>query len=252
LGKAADILIVEDDVSLSDIAKDFLEDNGFSVLSCTTGRAAIELAKTTTFKLIMLDINLPDLMGFDVCSVIRKTSKVPIIFLSARITDADKIRGLELGADDYVTKPYSLDELVSRVRAQIRRKYDYDNDASSAKLSAAESGGQDGSVAEASREHEKIRFGDVELDLSTRKVRVAGTEKELTAKEFDLLTYLSKNRNKSISNEALFNAVWGHDTYFDINTLSVHIRRLREKVEQDPADPKFIKTVRSCGYRFEV
>jgi DNA-binding response OmpR family regulator len=253
LEKEADILIVEDDVNLAEITKDFLEANGYRVLSCTTGGAAIDLAKATTFKLIVLDINLPDLMGFHVCSIIRRASKVPIIFTSARITEADKVRGLELGADDYVTKPYSLNELLARIRVLMRRTYDYDADADTAvKPKTVEAVGQERSAADGSRAHKTFLLGPVEIDLTDRKVRVAGTEKELTDKEFDLLAYLNKNRNKSISNETLVNEVWGYDSSFDINTLSIHIRKLREQVEEDASDPKFIKTVRSFGYRFEV
>jgi len=243
---AADILIVEDDKSLLEVTSDYLIDQGFSVKACTTGSAAIELLKTTVCKLIVLDINLPDLIGFDVCRIIRKTSKVPIIFLSARISDMDKVTGLDLGADDYISKPYSLNELLSRIKAQIRRTYDY---------AVADKVTSDTDIPA----HDNVKplnnnfcFGNVEVNLISRQVFVNGTVKELPAKEFDLLAYLIKNRNKSIPKETLFNQIWGFDSIGEISTLSVHIRRLREKIEKDPSNPEFIKTIWSVGFRFEV
>ena len=236
----ADILIVDDDMSLAEVTRDFLEDNGFAVKICSTGATAIELIKSSDFKLIILDINLPDLIGFDICSIIRKTSRVPVIFLSARVSDTDKITGLDLGADDYISKPYSLNELLSRIKAQIRRKYEYDTDCN-------ENGSQ-----KSNDRNELFTSDGIEVDFTARRVLVSGVEKDLTAKEFDLLAYLVKNRNKSISKETLFNEVWGFDCIGEINTLSVHIRRLREKIEKDPSNPGYIKTVWSFGFRFEV
>ena len=236
----ADILIVDDDTSLLEVTKDFLDDNGYSVKTCSTGAAAVELVKNLDFKVIILDINLPDLIGFDICSIIRKTSRVPVIFLSARISDTDKITGLDLGADDYISKPYSLNELLSRIKAQIRRKYEYDSDLT------------DNARNKNNDENNVFSSDGIEVDFAARRVFVSGEEKELTAKEFDLLAYLVKNRNKSISKEKLFNEVWGFDCMGEINTLSVHIRRLREKIEKDPSNPEHIKTVWSFGFRFEV
>ena len=237
--EAADILIVEDDRSLLEVTCDYLGDHGYIVKSCTSGCAALDLLKTTTFKLVVLDINLPDLLGFDVCRIIRKTSKVPIIFLSARISDMDKVTGLDLGADDYISKPYSLNELLSRIKAQIRRNYDY---AAQEKVTSDNSEATDSNFC----------FGDVEVNLLARKVFVQGIEKEFPAKEFDLLAYLIKHRNKSIPKETLYNDIWGFDSMGEINTLSVHIRRIREKIEKDPSNPEFIKTIWSVGFRFEV
>lgn len=227
-----DVLIVEDDESLLLVTQDFLEDNGLRVKTCSSGSSALGLIKKIDFKLILLDINLPDLIGFDVCSIIRKTSKVPIIFLSARISDTDKITGLEIGADDYISKPYSLNELLHRIRAQIRRKYDYDS--------------------EPYENLDVFSFGQVNVNFSARKVLIKGMEKDFPAKEFELLAYLIKNKNKPISKEVLYNEIWGFDSLGEINTLSVHIRRLREKIEEDPSSPKFIKTIWSFGFRFEV
>lgn len=239
-----DILIVEDDMSLQEVTRDFLQDNGYSVHTCSSGSAALEIIKTTRLKLIVLDINLPDIIGFDICRIIRKTSNVPIIFLSARISDTDKITGLDLGADDYMSKPYSLHELLSRIKAQIRRKYDYD--AGQSENSQADE------LLSGKNEQDLFCFGNVEVNLSARKVIVGGEEKELTAKEYDLLAYLIKNKNKSIGKEKLFNEIWGFDSIGEINTLSVHIRRLREKIEKDPSNPEYIKTIWSVGFRFEV
>lgn len=237
--EAADILIVEDDRSLLEVTCDYLRDQGYFVTSCTSGSAAIELLKTVTFKLVVLDINLPDLLGFDVCRIIRKTSKVPIIFLSARISDMDKVTGLDLGADDYISKPYSLNELLSRIKAQIRRTYDY---ATEGKALGDNNEAVDSNFC----------FGNVEVNFIARKVFIDGVEKEFPAKEFDLLAYLIKHRNKSIPKETLFNNIWGFDSTGEINTLSVHIRRIREKIEKDPSNPEFIKTIWSVGFRFEV
>lgn len=236
----ADILIVEDDTSLAEVTGDFLTDNGFSIKKCSSGSKALELLKQCSFRLIILDINLPDLIGFDVCSLIRRTSNVPIIFLSARISDTDKITGLDLGADDYISKPYSLNELLSRVKAQMRRTYDYNSENKFSK------------EGQATQDEDSFTFGNVVVNFTSRKVLISGVEKDFPAKEFDLLAYLIRNRNKSISKETLFNAVWGYDSIGEISTLSVHIRRLREKIEEDPSNPIFIKTIWSVGFRFEV
>lgn len=229
-----DILIVEDDISLFEVTRDFLEDNGFNVRHCASAAAALECVRNSSFSLIILDINLPDLLGFDVCSQIRKSSNVPIIFLSARICDNDKLKGFEVGADDYISKPYSLNELLLKIKAHIRRRYEYD------------------SIKNNSNSLDTFRFDNIEVDFTARKLFVDGQEKELPAKEFELLSYLIHNRNKSIQKERLFNEIWGFDSMGEISTLSVHIRRLREKIEKNPSDPKLIKTVWSYGYRFEV
>jgi len=227
-----DVLIVEDDESLLLVTRDFLEDNGLKVKICSTGSSALGLIKEIDFKLVVLDINLPDIIGFEVCNIIRKTSKVPIIFISARISDKDKVSGLEIGADDYISKPYSLKELLYRIKAQIRRKYDYDS--------------------KVDENLDIFSFGQVIVNFSSRKIFIKGIEKDFPAKEFELLTYLIKNKNKPISKETIYNKIWGFDSLGEINTLSVHIRRLREKIEKDPSNPEFIKTIWAFGFRFEV
>lgn len=229
---STDILIVEDDICLMEVTRDYLIDCGFTVNTCASGSAALELLKTETFKLIILDINLPDLIGFDICCIIRKTSKVPIIILSARISDMDKVTGLDVGADDYISKPYSLNELHSRIKAQLRRTYDY--------------------AIEEKDKSDRFSFEDVEVDFTARTVYIKGAEVYFPAKEYDLLTYLITNRNKLIPKETLYNMIWGFDSMGEINTLSVHIRRIREKIEKDPSNPKFLKTIWSVGFRFEV
>lgn len=253
-----DILLVEDDLSLQLVTRDFLEDNGYSVEICGTGSGALELINQNEYKLIVLDINLPDLIGFDICGIIRRTSNVPIIFLSARISDMDKIRGLDIGGDDYIMKPYSLNELLYRIKAQIRRKYDYDsthmaNETKASDITASINGGSNlTDMNSLSKDGDIFRFGRLVVDFQARRVSVGGEEKLLPPKEFDLLAYLIKNKNKSISKEILFDMIWGYDSIGEINTLSVHIRRLREKIEEDPSSPKYIKTIWGIGFRFEV
>lgn len=228
-----DVLMIEDDVSLAEVTRDFLEDQGLKVALAQSGSMALEWLAHHSCKLIVLDINLPDLIGFELCSIIRETSKVPILFLSARISDRDKITGLELGGDDYISKPYSLHELLSRIKAHIRRKYDYDT------------------VAPNENREEPVRIDRLEVYLSARRIFVSGVEKELPAKEFDLLACLLNHRNKTVAKETLINEVWGADYQGELTTLSVHIRRLREKIEKDPSNPGLIKTVWSVGFRFE-
>ncbi len=240
-----DILIVEDDVCLLEVTRDFLEDNGFTVRTCSTGSSALNSIKEFNLKLIILDINLPDLIGFDICRIIRKTSKVPIIFLSARISDTDKITGLDFGADDYIAKPFSLNELLSRIKAQIRRKYDYD-------FHNGHADGSSNNNLDDKKNDEYFAFADIKVNFIARKVVISGVEKDFTAKEFDVLEYLIKNRNKAIPKETLFNEIWGFDSIGELSTLSVHIHRLREKIEKDPSNPQFIKTIWSVGFKFEV
>lgn len=228
----ADILIVEDDKCLLEVTSDYLVDHGYTVDTCNSGSTALILLKTNTYKLIVLDINLPDLIGFDLCRIIRKTSKVPIIFLSARISDTDKVTGLDLGADDYISKPYSLSELLSRINAQLRRTYEY--------------------AKEEKEMSDLFLFDNMEVDFTARTVKIEDALVYFPAKEFDLLAYLIQNRNKTIPKDTLYNKIWGFDSIGEINTLSVHIRRIREKIEKDPSAPKFLKTVWSIGFRFEV
>ncbi len=223
-----DILIVDDDNDLGMITKDTLEDHGYSVELCgSTEEACDELAENK-FRLIILDINLPKETGFSFCKEIRKNSTIPIIFISARTSDTDKITGLDIGGDDYIPKPYSLQELLSRVNANLRRAYGF-------------SGGQ-----------QNIVFDDVEIDLTSRSVKKDGQLVKLSIKEFDLLKYLIEHKNMVLRKETIFSEVWGMFNEIEISTLAVHIRWLREKLEGNPAKPKYIKTVWGVGYIFEV
>lgn len=222
-----DILIIDDDKDLGMITSDVLEDHGYSVEISGSIEEAYEALQRTQFKLIILDINLPDGTGFEFCREIRRESIIPIIFISARTSDSDKITGLDLGGDDYLPKPYSLEELLSRVNANIRRTYGFGKE-------------------------EKVKFNNIEIDLTSRIVKKQGEVLKLSIKEFDLLKYLIKNKNIALKKETIFSEVWGMFNEIEISTLSVHIRWLREKLEDNPSKPKYIKTIWGVGYIFEA
>ncbi|MGL5642926.1 MAG: response regulator transcription factor [Paraclostridium sp.] len=222
-----DILIIDDDKDLGMITSDVLEDHGYVIELSGSIEEAYESLQRTQFKLIILDINLPDGTGFEFCKEIRKESIIPIIFISARTSDSDKITGLDLGGDDYLPKPYSLEELLSRVNANLRRTYGFTKE-------------------------EKISFDNIDIDLTSRIVKKGGKVIKLSLKEFDLLKYLIKHKNTSLKKETIFSEVWGMFNEIEISTLAVHIRWLREKLENNPAKPKYIKTLWGVGYIFEV
>lgn len=223
------VLVVEDEPALVDSISYALEVEGFEVVSATTGRDALAQARRTNPSLILLDVMLPESSGLDVCREIRSESDVPIIMLTARDSEADKVAGLELGADDYVTKPFSTRELMARVRAHIRRST------------------RSGTFADA---NEVLRGGSIELDLDAHEVRVSGEEVPLRPKEFDLLESLMRRKNRLATRENLIDDVWGPSYFGDTKTLDVHIKRLREKLEPEPSSPKNIVTVRGLGYKF--
>lgn len=223
------VLVVEDEPALVDSISYALEVEGFEVVSATTGRDALVQARRTNPSLILLDVMLPESSGLDVCREIRSESDVPIIMLTARDSEADKVAGLELGADDYVTKPFSTRELMARVRAHIRRST------------------RAGTFAAA---NEVLRGGPIELDLDAHEVRVSGEEVSLRPKEFDLLESLMRRKNRLATRENLIDDVWGPSYFGDTKTLDVHIKRLREKLEPEPSSPKNIVTVRGLGYKF--
>lgn len=225
--KMVDILIIDDDIDLAMIAKDALEDNGYTVEIAYSISQAYECIDVNKFRLIILDINLPDETGFDFCKEIRKESFIPIIFISARTSENDKVMALDLGGDDYIPKPYSLRELISRVNANIRRTYGF-------------------------KEQQVFKFGDIQLDLERRIVKKAGQVVNLSIKEFELLKYLIEKKNTTLKKEQIFSEIWGVFNESEISTLSVHIRWLREKLEDNPSKPKYIKTVWGVGYRLEV
>ena len=223
------VLVVEDEPSLLDSIGYALEVEGFEVVAATTGREAVARARSSNPSLVLLDVMLPESSGLDVCRQIRSESDVPIIMLTARDSEADKVAGLELGADDYVTKPFSMRELIARVRAHIRRST------------------RSGTFAET---NEVLRGAEVELDLDAHEARVRDEQVELRPKEFDLLEALMRRKNRLATRENLIDEVWGPSYFGDTKTLDVHIKRLREKLEEQPSSPKVIVTVRGLGYKF--
>lgn len=220
------VLIVDDDKDLSNIIMDLLESYGYESQWAGDSEEAFEILTHTKFHLIILDINLPTDSGFEVCKELRKVSKVPVIFASARTSEDDKITGLDIGGDDYIAKPYSLKELLARVKALLRRTY--------------------GDTIE----KKEIIFGNVIVNPELRRVIKNGEEIKLALKEFDLLMYMLTHQNESLKKETILHEVWGAFSEAENATVSVHIRWLREKLEDNPAKPQFIKTVWGIGYQF--
>lgn len=224
------VLIIEDEKSISDIIKFNLVKEGFEVETAFDGQEGLYKAEQTNPDLILLDVMLPLLDGFQVCKKIRETSMVPILMLTAKEEEVDKVLGLELGADDYITKPFGMRELVARIKANIRRTDALDH---------------------SKTEPEDIQgFGNLEIDMNRYEVRKNGIPLELTLREFELLKYLAEKENKVFSREQLLEEVWGYEYYGDIRTVDVTVRRLREKLEDDSSDPKYILTKRGIGYYF--
>lgn len=223
------VLIVEDERPIVEILKFNLKREGYEVLEALDGRTGLELAKAQDPDLILLDVMLPEMNGFEVCAALRDHgSAVPIIMLTAREEESDKVFGLEAGADDYITKPFSMRELMARVKANIRRR----------SLDAGLRGPSE----------KLLRQGELEVDLSAVTVRKNGVTIEVTQKEFDLLTCLLTNPGKVYSREELMEKVWNYDYYGDMRTVDVTVRRLREKIEDDPGTPRYIRTKRGAGY----
>jgi DNA-binding response OmpR family regulator len=222
------ILIVEDEATVRDTLALNLRAEGFEVLSAGDGVNGLRLAREQAPDLVVLDLMLPELDGLSVCRMLRRDSQVPIIMLTARGTEMDKITGLETGADDYVVKPFSLGELLARVRANLRR-----------------------ATTETRATASRLQSGDLTLDLLGRRATLGGAEIKLTHREFDLLAELMRNQGAVLSRDLLLTRVWGYDYVGDSHTVDVHIRWLREKIELDPSDPKRLSTVRGVGYRFE-
>jgi two-component system response regulator RegX3 len=226
------ILIVEDESSFSEAISFLLGKEGFETDVAENGRAALELFKASAYDLVLLDLMIPEVSGIEVCRAIRTTSMVPIIMLTAKDSEVDKVVGLELGADDYVTKPYSSRELVARIKAVLRRGTTESMDADS--NSAIQ-------VA-----------GNIRMDVERHQVTVNGTLINLPLKEFELLEFLMRNAGRVLTRGQLIDRVWGGDYYGDTKTLDVHIKRLRSKIEEDPANPQLIQTIRGLGYKFEA
>lgn len=223
------ILLVEDDPTLSETLSYNLEREGYTILLANDGVTGLEYARREQPDLVLLDIMLPRLDGFSVCRILRKESDVPILMLTARQDEVDRIAGLELGADDYVAKPFSLGELLARVRAILRR-----------------------TDRRTIGDREVLDAGALKIDTGSRRVWRGNGELNLSQKEFDLLTCLVRNRGMALSRDVLLERVWGYDFLGDSRTVDVHIRWLREKVEPEPGRPVYIQTVRGVGYRFET
>ncbi len=224
----ATILLIEDEATVRETLAMNLRAEGYEVLTAADGMTGLDLARDESPDLIIMDLMLPKLDGLSVCRIVRKDSDVPIIMLTARGTEMDRITGLETGADDYVVKPFSLGELMARVRANLRRAH-ADHRAQATRLTA----------------------GELAMDLLARRANLGATELKLTHREFDLLAELMRNQGAVLSRDLLLNRVWGFDYVGDSHTVDVHIRWLREKVEADPSTPRRITTVRGVGYRFE-
>lgn len=220
------VLIVEDELPLLQTVSYNLEQEGYQVLKAQDGLTGLDIARSERPDLILLDLMLPGIDGVEVCRLLRKEMDIPIIMLTAKSREIDKVVGLEVGADDYVTKPFGMLELLARVRAALRR------------------------ARGSSQKEELLKSGELEMDIASHVVMISGTEVELRPKEFDLLHALLSNRGRVLERSQLLERVWGEDEYIDAGTLDVHIRRLREKVEIDPSKPQYILTIRGVGYKF--
>lgn len=226
------ILIVEDEIAIAELEKDYLELSGFEVEVANDGKIGLSKALKEDYDLFILDLMLPGVDGFEICREIRNEKDTPIIMVSAKKDDIDKIRGLGLGADDYMTKPFSPSELVARVKAHLAR---YDR--------------LTGSHTEKNKE---IEIRGLKIDTTARRVWINGVEKTFTTKEFDLLTFLASHPNHVYTKDELFREIWDMESVGDIATVTVHIKKIREKVEIDTSNPQYIETIWGVGYRFKV
>ena len=221
------ILIIDDDEDLPMIITDMLESKDFEVSYAASSEEAFDILSERSFDIILLDINLPDASGFEICRQLREVSNVPVIFASARTSETDRITGFDIGGDDYLPKPYSMKELLSRINALIRRTYG------------------------SSTSEKTVTFGSVSVNITSRTVTRSGKPVNLSLREFDLLAYLCEHKNEAVTKDKLINEVWGAFSMVEPSTLTVHIRWLREKLENDPAKPAYIKTVWGVGYILE-
>ncbi|MGI6106496.1 MAG: response regulator transcription factor [Lachnospiraceae bacterium] len=225
------ILVIEDDKNIAELEKDYLELSGFTVLIEEDGSAGLRRALDEDVDLVILDLMLPGTDGFEICRRIREVKDIPVLMVSARKDDLDKIRGLGLGADDYITKPFSPSELVARVKAHLSR---YER------------------LVGGREKNEVIEIRGLRIDRTARRVWVNGEEKQFTTKEFDLLTFLAENPNHVFTKDELFRKIWGMDSIGDIATVTVHIKKIREKIEFDSSSPQYIETIWGVGYRFKI
>ena len=227
------ILIVEDEMAIADLEKDYLELSDYEVDIQNDGEQGLQAALTGNYDLVILDLMLPGIDGFEVCKRIRDEKDIPILMVSAKKDDIDKIKGLGLGADDYMTKPFSPSELVARVKAHMAR---YE------RLVGTNQKPQ----------NDIVEIRGIRIDKTARRVYVNGEEKNFTTKEFDLLTFLAEHPNHVFTKEELFREIWDMDSIGDIATVTVHIKKIREKIDPDTANPQYIETIWGVGYRFKV
>lgn len=227
------ILIIEDEEAIADLEKDYLELSDFEVTIEHDGELGLKNALDNDFDLIILDLMLPKMDGFEVCKKIREKKDMPVLMVSAKKDDIDKIRGLGLGADDYITKPFSPSELVARVKAHISR---YSRLVGNNGVS----------------QNDTIEIRGLKIDKTARRIFVDSVEKSFTTKEFDLLTFLAENPNRVYSKEDLFREIWNMDANGDVATVTVHIKKIREKIEYDTSNPQYIETIWGVGYRFKI
>ena len=226
------VLIIEDEVAIADLEKDYLELSGFEVETENDGVVGLKRALSEDFDMYILDLMLPRIDGFEICKQIREEKNTPILMVSAKKDDIDKIRGLGLGADDYITKPFSPSELVARVKAHLAR---YER-----------------LIGSNAVENDVIEIRGIRIDKTARRVWVNGEEKQFTTKEFDLLTFLAEHPNHVFTKEELFREIWDMESIGDIATVTVHIKKIREKIEMNTNKPQYIETIWGVGYRFKL
>ena len=230
------ILIIEDEEAIAELERDYLEQAGYLVEIANDGDSGAERALARDFSLIILDLMLPGIDGFEVCRMVREKKDIPILMVSAKKEDYDKVRGLGFGADDYITKPFSPSELTARVKAHLAR---YERLTGSA-------------MQEMSRKNRTVEIRGLCIDKDARRVYVNGEEKIMTNKEFDLLTYLAERPNRVFTKDDLFRAIWAMEAVGDTATVTVHIKKIREKIEVNSSDPQYIETIWGVGYRFKL
>ena len=228
----ANILIIEDEIAIAELEKDYLELSGFQVTMVHEGRDGLTEALEGNYQLVILDLMLPGLDGFEICRQIREEKDIPILMVSAKKEDIDKIRGLGMGADDYMTKPFSPSELVARVKAHLAR---YER-----------------LVKNHGKTNNVIEIRGMKIDKTARRVYINEEEKILTTKEFDLLSFLAAHPDRVFTKDELFREIWDMESFGDIATVTVHIKKIREKIEEDAAKPQYIETIWGKGYRFKV
>lgn len=226
------VLIIEDEQAIAELEKDYLELSGFEVVVENDGAKGCEIALAEDFDIFVLDLMLPGMDGYDICKAIREKKNTPILMVSAKKDDIDKIRGLGLGADDYITKPFSPSELVARVKAHLAR---YER-----------------LVGSARELNDIVEIRDIKIDKSARRVWIRGEETAFTTKEYELLLFLAENPNRVYSKQELFQEIWDMDSVGDIATVTVHIKKIREKIELDTTKPQYIETIWGVGYRFKL